>query len=60
LSEQNNLLSSRLERLERANNKMFKTSMIYWFLAGAGVLFLGWLIGHNVSLRKRRASSLLD
>jgi SH3 domain protein len=39
---------------------MFKTGMIKWFLAGVGVLLLGWVIGLSVSSRQGGSSSLLD
>ncbi len=34
--------------------------LIKWFLAGVGVLLLGWLLGHSVSSRKDKRRSLLD
>ena len=60
LVENNKTLEQKLSALEKKNSTLFKTGMIYWFLAGAGVLLFGWIIGHNVSLRRRRSSSLLD
>jgi len=43
-------LSAEAESLRFANN-------LKWFLAGAGVLFLGWLMGLALGRRKRRWSS---
>ncbi len=34
--------------------------LIKWFLAGVGVLLLGWILGHSVSSKRDRRSSLLD
>ncbi len=34
--------------------------LIKWFLAGVGVLLLGWILGHSVSSKRERRSSLLD
>ncbi|SDT93615.1 TIGR04211 family SH3 domain-containing protein [Desulfobacula phenolica] len=61
LHEQNITLAGNLEKLEKSHKDLFKTSMIKWFLAGVGVLLLGWIIGQSVSSKKRRSgSSLLD
>jgi SH3 domain protein len=61
LKEKNKKLSKNLTILQEKNKNLFKTSMIKWFLAGVGVLLLGWIIGQSVSSRKRRSgSSLLD
>ncbi len=45
LKIQNQALSSKLETANQAGTDVFKTAMIRWFLAGAGVLFAGWIIG---------------
>jgi SH3 domain protein len=37
----------------------FRTAMIKWFLAGVGVLLLGWIIGQSISSKKRKSGSLL-
>jgi SH3 domain protein len=60
LSEEKKIYTAKLERLEEKNKSEFKTGMVYWFLAGAGILLFGWIIGHTVSLRRRQPSSLLD
>lgn len=50
--EKNEQLTTEVESLRFGNN-------LKWFLAGAGVLFLGWLIGLAMGRRKRRANSSL-
>ncbi len=52
-------LLKKLEQLETKNEEFLKTGMIKWFLAGVGVLLLGWIIGTSVSSRKRKSNSLL-
>jgi SH3 domain protein len=47
-----NTLSTEVESLRLGNN-------LKWFLAGAGVLLAGWLIGLAMGKRKRRSSSSL-
>lgn len=59
LEKKNITLSNRLAQLEKETSHMFRTGMIKWFLAGVGVLLLGWIIGQSVSSKKRRSSSLL-
>jgi len=59
LEEKNKQLSNNIEQLENETSRLFRTGMIKWFLAGVGVLLLGWLIGQSVSSNKRRSSSLL-
>ncbi len=45
LKMQNQKLSSELETVEKDGTDILKTVMIRWFLAGAGVLIAGWIIG---------------
>lgn len=59
LQEKNTTLSKDLETLSSTTKNLFKTSMIKWFLAGVGVLLLGWVIGQSVSSKKRRSGSSL-
>ncbi len=59
LEENNILLSKKLAQLENETRHMFRTGMIKWFLAGVGVLLLGWIIGQSVSSKSKRSSSLL-
>ncbi len=53
LIEENHLLNSELLLLREENQKFHRSNMIQWFLAGAGVLFLGWIIG-KLSRKKTR------
>ena len=46
------------DRLEDALTRLQQRQIFRWFLAGAGVLFLGFIIGIS-SRQKRRRSSLL-
>jgi SH3 domain protein len=58
-AQKNLTLANKLAQLEKESTHMFRTGMIKWFLAGVGVLLLGWAIGQSVSSKKRRSSSLL-
>jgi SH3 domain protein len=58
--KENKNLSSDLMILKEKNQNIFKTGMIKWFLAGGGVLLLGWVIGRSVSSKKQQSSSLLS
>lgn len=60
LQAENKILSKKITDLEDEADQVFKTGMIKWFLAGVGVLLLGWIIGQNVSSNRKRRSSLLD
>lgn len=51
-------VTSLAENLEKEASGLRNQKNIRWFLAGSGVLFLGFLIG-SISKRKRRRSSLL-
>lgn len=51
-------VSQRAELLEDDLNRMERRQIFRWFLSGAGVLFLGWIVGF-ISRPKRRHSSLL-
>ena len=59
LKKQTKTTSEELETIKEKNRNLFKTSMIKWFLTGAGVLLLGWIIGQSVSAKKQHSSSLL-
>lgn len=59
LKEKTESLSQKLEVLEKENKDLLKTGMIKWFLAGAGVLLLGWLVGKSISKSKRKSSGSL-
>lgn len=60
LTAENRQLSQNLAQVEQDASQIFKTSMIKWFLAGVGVLLLGWIIGMMISPKRRRRNSLLD
>ncbi|WP_020589384.1 TIGR04211 family SH3 domain-containing protein [Desulfobacter curvatus] len=60
LKTQNTSLSATLAEQKGKNDFLFKTGMIKWFIAGVGVLLLGWLIGLSISSRHGGSSSLLD
>ena len=50
------LLNSQTSKVKELQTKV-STYYIFWFLAGGGVLFLGWLIG-LFSRKKKRSGSL--
>lgn len=45
LKETNEKLAAEVQSLTAENSDLLRTGAIRWFLAGGGVLFLGWLIG---------------
>ncbi len=49
-----------LEEMTTENESLRFGTNIKWFLAGGGVLLLGWILGAAFSRRKRRWSSNLD
>lgn len=52
LQKSNKKLSAEVRSLTTENEDLLRTGMIKWFLAGAGVLFIGWMIG-KISRKKR-------
>lgn len=52
LRSENARLSKEMALLQQENESLLISGVIKWFLAGAGVLFFGWLIG-RASRRKR-------
>lgn len=60
LKTRNASLSATLAQQKEKDGFMFKTGTIKWFLAGVGVLLLGWVIGLSISSRRGGSSSLLD
>ena len=60
LKTRNASLSATLAQQQGKNKFLFKTGMIKWFLAGVGVLLLGWVIGLSISSRQGGSGSLLD
>ena len=49
--------NAELDKLEKASGKLKTSTGIRWFLSGAGVLLLGWLIGSSMARLRRRRSS---
>jgi SH3 domain protein len=60
LEQENQQLSKKIAQLAAEPGQPFKTDMLKWFLAGFGVIFVGWFLGQRVSGRTRKRSSLLD
>ncbi len=54
LAAENEKLASKAEELKIENSDLLRTGVIKWFLAGAGVLFFGWILGKFS--KKRRGS----
>ncbi|GAB4166168.1 MAG: hypothetical protein Tsb0017_15140 [Geothermobacteraceae bacterium] len=53
LKQENEQLAAEVARLADENTSLLTTGSIKWFLAGAGVLFFGWVMG-KLSRKKRR------
>jgi SH3 domain protein len=54
LRKTNHELSTAITSLDEEVGELTKTGVIKWFLAGAGVLFFGWVIGKASGNRRRR------
>jgi SH3 domain protein len=54
LNEENTRLSTEKNELLQEKKRLFKTNVIYWFLAGGGVFFFGWIIGQFSRTKRRR------
>ncbi len=52
-------LERQMGSLKKENERLGKTEMLKWFLAGGGVLFLGWIIGMISRKSRKKRSSLL-
>ncbi len=50
----NQELTTTVANLEKESDSLLISGSIKWFLAGAGVLFFGWMIGKMSSGRRRR------
>jgi len=48
---------AKLDELEKAYGKLRTSRAIRWFLSGAGVLMLGWIVGSYMARMRRRRSS---
>lgn len=55
----NSQLQQQLSQVTEENKELKKDRTLHWFLAGAGVLFLGILVGKMPGPSRRRKSSLL-
>ena len=53
LRASNEDLSSKLSHIEEEKFALQKSKSIRWFLAGAGVLFVGWIMGKSSGSRRR-------
>jgi SH3 domain protein len=49
--------NAKLDQLEKAYGKLKSSTGIRWFLSGAGVLLLGYVMGSSVARLRRRRSS---
>lgn len=58
-AEENENLREQLAQVEKENEGLKKDRTLHWFLAGAGVLFLGVLLGKLPGPSRRRKSSLM-
>ncbi len=58
-AEENQLLAEKIEIVEKENSSLKKDRAVNWFLAGAGVLCLGVVVGRLPSPTRRRKPSLL-
>lgn len=59
LQEKNKTLSAELAAFKSKSIGFLNGDMIKWALFGVGVLMLGWIFGHSVSVSKRRGGSSL-
>jgi len=59
LQKKNEALAAELADFQSKGPRPLKSDMIKWSLFGVGVLLLGWLFGHTVSINKRRGGSSL-
>jgi SH3 domain protein len=50
-------LREELEEMQRKYDKLQSSTKMRWFLYGAGVMVLGWLLGFMIGGRRRRRSS---
>jgi len=52
LQESNISLQTKTEQLQKENDNLKRSQMIWWFFAGGGVFFVGWIVG-KISRQKR-------
>ena len=60
LNQENVFLSSQIKKLTAKDDNYFRAGMIKWFLAGAGVLVIGWLIGTSIKGRKKTSGRFMS
>jgi SH3 domain protein len=53
LNKENKDLTIERDKLRTENDNLIEKRMIYWFLAGAGVFFFGWMSG-KLSRKKKK------
>ena len=51
-------IKTRLGEIQNSHDELQSSSSIRWFLTGAGVLVLGWILGLIMSGRRRRSSEI--
>jgi len=51
-------IKARLEENQRLHDKLESSTSIRWFLSGAGVLVVGWILGLIMSGRRRRSTEI--
>ena len=52
IKESNSELQTKTEQLQKENGELKRSQMIWWFVAGGGVFFVGWIVG-KISRQKR-------
>lgn len=60
IEEENKILAQQLAVAEKENSNLKNDRAVNWFLAGAGVLFAGVIVGRMPKPTRRRKSSLLS
>lgn len=53
LNKENARLGAENNELLKENEHLFKRNAVYWFLAGGGVFFVGWIVGQFSRKKKR-------
>jgi SH3 domain protein len=51
--KENDRLSAENNELKKRNESLFKRNAVYWFLAGGGVFFIGWIVGQFSRKKKK-------
>ncbi len=59
LTEEAKQVNDRLSEVQQGYDNLKSSTMINWFLSGAGVLVLGWLLGLIMARTRRRRTSEL-